>query len=250
MQNYPVAELLHYCNISTPNCSRINRRPIDYYDFTYVTEGAMTYRVNGDTVHLGRNDAIFLPPGTVRARDAGGAVSYVSFNFLLSHGVELPFPLYMPGCITPDIRRVFSFFSQEHLSPHFHSAQKCANLLNFVLLELLDARELQTQNAHVRHILAYIEEHGTERVTLSHMARLVGLTPEYTATVFKRETGKTLTAYINERRLLQARAMITGSALSLQEIAARTGFDSYHYFSRLFKKYFHTSPLQIRRGGE
>jgi AraC-like DNA-binding protein len=207
----------------------------------------MVYHVNGTRVRVGRGDAIFLPPGTIRSRDAGGAVSYISFNFLPSEGVTFPFEVYMPGCITPDIRRVFSLFSQQHLSPKFHSAQKCASLLNYVLLELLDAREVGSHNEHVRKILAYIEEHGEGRITLGEMSRLVGLTPEYTATVFKRETGKTLGEYVNERKLLQAKGMIRNSTLSLQEIATRLGFENYHYFSRLFKKQsigFFTSVFQ------
>ena len=107
MSYYLVGELLHYCNISTAACSKIGRRAINYFDFTYVLEGSMVYHVNGTRVRVGRGDAIFLPPGTIRSRDAGGAVSYVSFNFLPSEGVTFPFEVYMPGCITPDIRRVF-----------------------------------------------------------------------------------------------------------------------------------------------
>ncbi len=250
MTNYLVQELLHYCNISTAACSKISRNTIPYYDFTYVLEGSMTYHINGKRVRVGRNDAIFLPPGTLRSRDAGGAVSYVSFNFHLLPGVELPFACYMPGCITPEIRRVFSLFSQQHLSPKFHSEQKCANLLNYVLFELLDARALGSHNGHVRKILTFIEEHGEEKISLGEISRLVGLTPEYTATVFKRETGKTLTEYIHERKLLQAKSMIQNSTLPLTEIAARLGFENYHYFSRLFKVHFHTTPIAMRKNAK
>lgn len=250
MGNYLVRELLHYCNIFTPECSKISRHTIPYFDFTYVLEGSMVYHVNGRRVQLSRGDAIFLPPGTLRARDAGGAVRYVSFNFHLMDGVTLPFDTYMPGCITPDIRRLFTLFSAQHLSPKFHATQKCANLLNFVLFELLDARALESHNPHVRKIISHIEENEGARITLSEMSRLVGLTPEYTATVFKRETGKTLGEYVNERKLLQAKGMICNSTLSLGEIAARLGFENYHYFSRLFKAHFHTTPIAMRKSAK
>ena len=247
MSNYLVGELLHYCNISVTQCSRISRHIIPYYDFTYVLEGSMLYHIDGRAVRVGKNDAIFLPPGTHRSREAGGAVRYVSFNFQLHEGVTLPFEEYMPGCITHEIRQIFSLFSQQHLSPKSHSAQKCTNLLNYVLFELLDARALRSHNPHVQRILAHIEEHAHTNLTLRSLSRLVGLTPEYTATLFKKEIGKTLTEYIIEHRLLQAKSLILGSALSLREVAARVGFESYPYFSRLFKKQFSTTPMQLRR---
>ena len=247
MQQYPVSDLLHYCNIYAAECSAIRPHRIPYYDFTYVTEGSMTYHINGETVCLEKNDAIFLSPGTLRARAAGGAVRYVSFNFQLSPGVTLPFAPIMRGCITPEIRRVFTAFSQQHLSPKFHSLEKCVNLLNYVLFELLDAGVMASHNPHVKKILLHIEEHCHEPITLSSMSRLVGLSPEYTATLFKKDVGKTLTEYVIEHRLLQARTLILGGALSLQDVATRVGFESYHYFSRLFKKHFSTTPAQLRR---
>lgn len=247
MQQYLISDLLHYCNISVSECSAIRPHRIPYYDLTYVTEGTMTYYADGKRIRLRKNDAIFLSPGTLRSREAGGAVRYVSFNFQLHEGVTLPFEEYMPGCITHEIRQVFSLFSQQHLSPKSHSAQKCTNLLNYVLFELLDARALRSHNPHVQRILAHIEEHAHTNLTLRSLSRLVGLTPEYTATLFKKEIGKTLTEYIIEHRLLQAKSLILGSALSLREVAARVGFESYPYFSRLFKKQFSTTPMQLRR---
>ena len=119
-----------------------------------------------------------------------------------------------------------------------------------MLFELLDARALGSHNPHVRKIISHIEENEGARITLFDMSRLVGLTPEYTATIFKRETGKTLGEYVNERKLLQAKGMVCNSTLSLGEIAARLGFENYHYFSRLFKSHFHTTPIAMRKSAK
>lgn len=247
MENYLVSDLLHYCNVSLPCCDVIKENPIPYYDFTYVLDGSMTYIVDGREVVLGKDDAIFLRPGMRRARRAADApVRFVSFNFLLREGVTLPFDSYLKGCISPDTKRLFSIFSQEHLSPKFHAEQKCVNLLNYILFELLDTELLHSKNEHVRSILKHVEQHLGEDLSLSAMARMAGLTPEYTATIFKRETGKTLSEYVNEKRLLAARNEIRNTRKPLRQIATETGFENYHYFSRLFKKYFNTTPTKTR----
>ncbi len=251
MQNYLVRELTHYCNISVLHCERIGENTIPYYDFTYVLEGSMTYVIDGKDVTIARNDAIFLRPGTRRARRAGHEpVQYVSFNFHLFDGVELPFDSVLRGCISPDTKRVFKLFAQQHLSPKFHSEQKCVNLLNYILFELLDNIALGSKNEHVIKILRHIEERPSEPHTLRSLSRLVGLTPEYVATVFKRETGKTVTEYVNERRLLLAKSEICNTRRPLAEIAADVGFSDYHYFSRLFKKHFDTTPTKMRKRSE
>ncbi len=247
MESYLVKELTHYCNISVPHCEPIKERVIPFYDLTYVIEGNMTYMANGREIRLGPDDAIFLSPGTRRARLGGDTpVRYVSFNFHLFEDIHLPFDDYLPACISPDTKRLFSLFAQHHLSLKFHSAQKCVNLLNYILFELLDANLLQSRNEHVRGLLIYIEEHLGDELSLSALADVAGLSPEYTATIFKRETGKTVTEYVHEKRLLLAKSEICGSKKPLRQIALEAGFENYHYFCRLFRKYFGTTATKMR----
>jgi len=48
-------------------------------------------------------------------------------------------------------------------------------------------------------------------------------------------------------RLKKAKGLLCGSSLSIDSIAEQTGFASYTYFSRLFKKKYHLSPLAYRK---
>ena len=58
MNQYIVKDVLHYCNVSLEKCSQISKAKIDYYDFTFVLSGTMTYTADGKTIVLNRNDAI------------------------------------------------------------------------------------------------------------------------------------------------------------------------------------------------
>ena len=48
--------------------------------------------------------------------------------------------------------------------------------------------------------------------------------------------------YINQLKLDKARFMIVGSDKSITQIAEELGFNSIHYFSRVFKKEFGVPP--------
>lgn len=248
MQNFTVTALRHYCNISVSHCSAIRRIKIDYYDFTAVLSGSMTYIADSKTYVLRKNDAVLLPPGTVRERPLGTEpVRYISFNFYRNQENELNLPMYLPSCITEDLRRLISAFPQSHLSAHDSSREKAASLLNFILCELRDAAIAESANPHVLRITRYINAHITMPLSLQTVSGEVGLSKEYVSALFKKETGKTLTDYINERKLLLARQLLQSGELSLADIAAHVGYENYGYFSRLFKRTFGIAPIEIRK---
>ncbi len=248
MQYYFVEDVSHFCNVTQDKASAITERSIPYYDFTFVLEGTMVYYADGVKIVLQKNDCVFLKPGTVRSRERGSEnVCFVSFNFTAMEGVELPFPSYMPRCINQNIRKLVALYPHSHLSSFYHAKEKCVSMLNYILYELLDASELKCDNEHVMKILHYIEEHITEDLTLQTISAYMNLSREYTSYIFRKEMGKTLTAYVNERKLLVAKELILGGEMSLTDIAAYLGFENYNYFSRLFKQYLEITPMMLKK---
>ena len=71
----------------------------------------------------------------------------------------------------------------------------------------------------------------------------MNLSREYTSYIFKKEMGNTLTAYVNERKLLLAKELITDGAMNLTDIASYLGYENYNYFSRSFIKYLDITPI-------
>jgi len=248
MNGYLVSRLTHYCNISVPQCSRISKRTIPFYDFTFVTEGSMTYIVDGQPCPLNKNDAVFIRPGSTRIREQSDTpVSYVSFNFELFPDATLPFPSFMKDCITPTIRKQVALYPTAHLSNFSYSREKCLMMLNYILYELLNDTVSGSENEHVSQILSYVNEHIHEKLSLKDISTQLNLSREYTSYLFKKEMNKTLTDYINERKLLIARELILSNEMSLTDLAAHLGFEDYNYFYRLFKRYFEITPTELRK---
>lgn len=244
---YLVDELRHYCNVSLKSCSRIGKRVIPYYDLTFVLKGSMTYINDGQVILLYENDAILSPPGTMQARLVGNEeVKYVSFNFTLLPEKELPLPPHLKQVVSREIRAVISAFSQSHVSPLYHSTEKVVNLLNYILFEILDVHAFQSNNEAVIAMIKYIDGHILSPISLTDLAENVHLSKEYVAHVFKKETGKTVIEYVNERKMLIAKDLIQSDKLSLQQVALSLGFGNYSYFSKVFKKHFNTSPIHFK----
>ena len=244
---YLVDRILHYCNVAPRGCLRIQKRVIDYYDLTFVLKGTLTYVESGRTIVLKENDALLSAPGATQERLAGKEeVRYVSFNFTLRPGVTLSMPTFMPQVISREIRTMISVFSQSHLSPLYHSTEKAVNLLNYILFEMQDTLSMESNNETVSAIIKYIDSTLSSPVSLTKIAEHVHLSREYVAHIFKRETGKTVIEYANERKMLIAKDLILKDNLSLQQIALSLGFSNYSYFSKVFKKHFNTSPIRFK----
>ena len=247
MSNYFVSEILHYCNVSLDCGNDMPQTTIDYYDFTFVLSGTMTYTVNENTYTLKKNDAICLKPGTVRSRlPITEPVKFVSFNFHLLPDKKLAFAEYLPNCISANIKNLVSVFPNSHISPYYHSKEKVANMLNYILFELQDIAALQLNNENVNRIFRYIDSHITEKISLQSISHEVGLSKEYAASLFKKETKRTLTDYINERKMLLAQELILQNVMSLTELAVYLGYSDYSYFSKLFKRYFDMTPIGLK----
>ena len=248
MNPYPVEELIHYCNVTFPKSSRINAYVIDYYDLTFVLSGRLIYYADKTRYILNKNDAIFLSPGTLRFREAlAEPVHYVSFNFRAAQDATFSFEPFMPGSITAGIRKLLDFYPGNHLSQFCYSQEKCTNMLNCILFELLNFNVVKSSNEHIIRIQNYVEEHITEQITLQAVSTCCSLSREYTSYIFKKETGKTLTAYVHERKLQLAKELILKNEMSLTDIAEYLGFENYNYFSRLFRKYMDTTPVSLKK---
>lgn len=251
MQGNIVSEIIHYCNVSVDFCIEMPAQTISFYDFTFVLKGKMTYYVNGQKIILEKDDAIFLPPGAVRRREKGKSpLHYVSFNFLLNPGITLSFDTHMKKCITYDIKKLISVYPFSHLSTWFYSKEKCQNILNCILLELIDIQDLNCKNNHVISILKYINEHITEKISLKDIASHLYLSKEYTSYIFKKETGRQLMNYINEQKSLLAKSLILNDRIPPSAVWQQLGFESYDYFSKIFKKYIGTSPAYLKKNSQ
>lgn len=104
----------------------------------------------------------------------------------------------------------------------------------------------QNGNKNIRQIYQYIEANFTSNITMDELAAYVHLEKSYVSRLFKKETGITITEYINMRRIILAKNMLL-SGRNPNDIYWTCGFKEYSTFFRAFKKYVGSSPETFRK---
>lgn len=97
----------------------------------------------------------------------------------------------------------------------------------------------------VINLLEWIELHNSERITLSEISEVTGLSEKYICRIFKEYTAKTVMDYVNECRIEKACARI--GVNSITQTAFDCGFNDLSYFCKVFKKYKGMSPSEYKK---
>lgn len=96
----------------------------------------------------------------------------------------------------------------------------------------------------------YIFNHLYEELSLDRLAEVAGLNRSYLSLLFKKETGFTISDFIQLERIEEAKRLIEVPEISLSDIASRLHFNDQSYFTKVFKKYTGITPKQFRTNRE
>lgn len=94
----------------------------------------------------------------------------------------------------------------------------------------------------------YIFNHMYEELTLEKLSGLVHMNPSYLSRHFKKETGTSITDYIQAKRIEEAKKLLTLTSCSISDIYSRLNFSDQSYFTKVFKKIVGVTPKQYRDG--
>lgn len=90
----------------------------------------------------------------------------------------------------------------------------------------------------------YIEENYEKSITVSEIARHVGVSLSYLSRIYKEATGNTLINFINQKKIEKAKEYLLSTDMKIYEIAEALGFENATYFSYFFKKNTGLSPKE------
>lgn len=100
--------------------------------------------------------------------------------------------------------------------------------------------------ASIQNAVVYIRAHYRENLSLAEVAQSCGISEVYLSKRFKSEMNVSFVSYVNGLRIDDARELLRNPALSLREIAERTGFHNYNYFIKVFKDATGVTPMYFR----
>ncbi len=98
-----------------------------------------------------------------------------------------------------------------------------------------------------RTVVAYIEEHLAEPISLATLAQLVRLSPHYFCRAFKQSFGMPPHRYHTSRRIEGAKTLLAKPATSVTDIGFTVGFSQTSSFSAAFRKATGLTPTAYHR---
>lgn len=107
--------------------------------------------------------------------------------------------------------------------------------------------EVRQTGTVVSHAEAYIREHFREDISRDDVAAAVYVTSSYLSRIFRTETGMKITDFLTRCRIEEAKRLLRTTDRSVSDIAVDSGFESFSYFSTVFKKVVGVTPVQYRK---
>lgn len=111
---------------------------------------------------------------------------------------------------------------------------------------LVRKHSMKNYSPPVQKAILYIDTDLTADLSLSALAEMQNISPSYLSSLFRQETGQTLTDHVNHKRVKQAMQLLSTTHLQVQTVAQHCGILDVHYFSKVFKKYTGQTPKQYR----
>ena len=128
-----------------------------------------------------------------------------------------------------------------------------ASLVKLNMAMLIDfanhVEALSSSGSYTKHVIAairYVNRNINQKLTLDQIANVVGISRTHLCAIFKQETGKTLLSYFAERKITEAKRILSTTDIPLEAISEYLGYSSQSHFQKVFRKYVGSTPNHYR----
>lgn len=225
-----------------------------------------------ERIELNTGDILFICPGVIHALESPEYGTRIIFQAEISmlreiQGIDSFLSLISPAALitplsTPAIHErmkeiILEIDSEYNSTEPLSGAAVYAHVLSiFVLIERHYTQHIkhfdvgnQKQKEYTEKFLAicnYINEHCTQDLTLDDIAKIAGFSKYHFSRLFKQFSNVTFYKYLNQKRISYAEMLLADPAISITEVALRSGFSSLSAFIRMFKIIKQCTPTEFR----
>lgn len=222
----------------------------NFLEISYITEGSLTVKVNGEVYVAKKGDVLCLLPEneiTVYTNEqhshhtVGVDVDW-EFSENTLQGIYLP-TLTPASHGTEDIHAIIDDFILKRERYSASNAKFAAKFLD-ILCKIDKCARKYNNIQHPKEVLYveqaknYISRNINKPITQKEIAESLKISPGYLCNIFKKTEKTTVIKYINNLKLEKIKVLIEKENAYLYEAAALYGYDDPNYVSALFKKTF------------
>lgn len=121
--------------------------------------------------------------------------------------------------------------------------------VGITLVEAADIHGEKSENyeQYYEDILSYIDSHLEQNITRAELAAHIHVSSDYLSHIVRITTNDSLKNLITGKKMKYARALLKNSDLPVGEIAVKCGYDSFAYFSKVYRSIYKESPSDTRK---
>ncbi|OGV75211.1 MAG: hypothetical protein A3K19_03985 [Lentisphaerae bacterium RIFOXYB12_FULL_65_16] len=243
--------------------ARTPQRPMPDYDLWYVAAGKGGVLINDAWVPFADGDLISIKPGD-RYREEVSDVS-APFQIYYAHLLFLPNPppdwvselhrqwplkisaLHRPAVATlfAELFRTFTVGGDEAL---LRLKALALQILDQVFDEIRRPVSGLPPKVHSNLLRGrqLIEQEFAQDLRVEDIAAYAGVSPSYLCALFRRHLRVSPMEYLRQARVNESKLLLA-RGLPVKEVAAEVGFNSLHYFSRVFARRTGLPPSEFAR---
>lgn len=240
-----------------------------YHDFHKVViflSGKVTYHIEGKAYHLKPWDILLVSRHAIHKSEIDASVPYERFILWIKNDIPNK---QLLQCFQKASDRSYNLVRlnsslQEKLKDVLFELEASAKseafgkdiltqalfqefmvYLNRIFLEkqYIFDKKSYSYDSQIANILKYINHHLGEDLSVDALASRHYISKYHLMRKFKEETGYTLHNYVINKRLLQARTLIS-EGTPILKAAHESGFAEYSTFSRAYRKQFGKAPSE------
>jgi AraC family transcriptional regulator len=102
----------------------------------------------------------------------------------------------------------------------------------------------------LRCVLAYIDEHLSDDLSLGAIAAISGLSVSHCQRAFRNAVGYSVHRYVIQRRVEHAKLLLGEKKLSIGEVALAVGFSHQSHLAYHMRRFLGVSPMNVRQMGD
>jgi len=236
-------------------------RVLQEYQLNYITEGSGIFETSEGQFQVVPGSMLILRPGMWHRykpdQNTGWNEHYIGFNGdfctnLFQEGFfQVSKPVLFVGFQEGLLKLFFEIIQQVKDEKTGHQQVSSANIILMLskILSVVRNQEFAGKSIErkIRKACLYFRENLNTSVNIEKLSADMNVGYSYFRQMFRKYTGISPSQYHLSLRIQKARDLLVSTDLSFKEIANDLGFESYFYFSRIFKDKMGKSPMEFRK---
>ena len=248
--------------------------PVHWHDeveIIYVKKGSIEIFIEDVVFHAKSGDLFFVNSGELHFMESDDInveyytilfpLEFISFQTedALEQEIFLPLrqrQLLFPFAVEEEenqtlincVEQMILENKEQNVGYQLRTRIKILELIDFLIKKnRFQTAEYANASSQQRDLLAFVQKHYTEKISLSMLAEEFHLSEKYISWYFKEHFSIGFMQYVMHLRLSKAKDMLVTTERSITDVALSCGYQSVNLFIRNFKETYGITPLQYRK---